>query len=62
MAGGDQQASGVAEQWGQTQSQGAGAGDADFPHAPEGWSRSSAEQMAKEEQPQKKSWFFGKRG
>jgi len=50
MAGGDQPASGAADQWGQTQSQGAAAGDADFPHAPEGWSRAGAEQIAKQDQ------------
>ena len=49
MAAGDTQASGAAEQWGQTQAQGVAAKDADFPHAPEGWSRAGAEQMAKED-------------
>lgn len=49
MAAGDTQASGAAEQWGQTQAQDVAAKDPDFPHAPEGWSRAGAEQMAKED-------------
>ena len=49
MAAGDTQASGAAEQWGQTQGQSAADKDPDFPHAPEGWSRAGAEQMAKDD-------------
>ena len=49
MAVVDKDASGAAEQWGQTQGQSAPAKDPDFPHAPEGWSRAAAENMAQED-------------
>jgi TusE/DsrC/DsvC family sulfur relay protein len=46
MAAVDKGPSDAAEKWGDTGAPGAPAKDPDFPHAPEGWSRVSAEEMA----------------